>query len=74
MSVDPEFFDGCHRSPAIGKDGERRTPVIVAQWGSHDTIAAHPAGQPEPSPKRGDRQPLDCLLKRAIVHTGSKLL
>jgi hypothetical protein len=73
MLANPEFFDGRHRSPTIGKDGERRTPVIVAQWGSHDTIAAQPVRQPEPFPKRGDRPPLHCLVKRGIVHTRSKL-
>jgi hypothetical protein len=71
MLVDPEFFDG-RRSPAIGKDGESRMPVIVSQWGPHDTIAALPTGQPELFPKRWDRQALDCLVKRGIVHTRFK--
>jgi hypothetical protein len=74
MLVDREFFDGRHRSPAIDKDGERRVPVLIAQWEVNDTIAALPTGQPELFPKRKERQPLDCFVKRGIVHTGSKLL
>jgi hypothetical protein len=74
MLANPEFFEGHHRSPAMAKMEQGRIPVIVAQWGAHNTITAHPAGQPEPFPNRGDRQPLHCLVKRGIVHTGSKLL